>query len=75
MKAGKYTRLCKTVDGLQNEREKQEDRLQNISTLVDRAVVDYPELQTAFRDMSLSIGYREEVNTERSSLHRQVDVV
>ena len=66
--------MCKTTDGLQNERDKQEERLQNISTLVDRAVGEYPELQTAFRDMSLAIGYREEANTGRSSPVRQVEV-
>ena len=55
LKAGKYSRLCKTPTALQGEKEKQAERLHSLGTLVDRMVGEYPELQTSFRDLSVAI--------------------
>ena len=66
LKSGKYSRICKTPDSLNNEKEKQTERLQTLSTIVDRITAEYPEMQTAFRGISLSMGGLEQL-TERSA--------
>lgn len=80
LKVGKYSRLCKTPSALENEKEKQSERLHSISSLVDRMTVEYPELQTAFQDITVILRNHDEVNggldrsISSSVSSRQVDV-
>lgn len=76
LKGGKYSRLCKTPSALNNEKEKQNEKLHTMSTIVDRIVAEYPEMQTAFRGIALSIGNLpdEEQITGRSSV-RDIELV
>jgi len=75
LKAGKYGRVCKTPGSLASEKEKQNERLQAMGTLVDRVISEYPELQGAFRDITLAIGgYEQLFDTERSGSVREVEV-
>lgn len=64
LKAGKYSRLCKTPSALEGEKEKQSERLHSISTLVDRMTGEYPELQTSFRDITVALRKHDEVSGE-----------
>ncbi|XP_057311737.1 coiled-coil domain-containing protein 40-like [Hydractinia symbiolongicarpus] len=68
LKGGKYTRLCKTPTSLDTEKQKQTERFQCLSTIVDRLNSEYPEMQPALREVTLSLGSMEEL-TERSSRH------
>lgn len=68
LKSGKYSRLCKTPSSLNNEKEKQSDKLHTISTIVERIVEEYPEMQTAFRGITLSMENADGLNTGRSSV-------
>jgi len=54
----KYTLLCKSPEKLESEMQKQRDRFQSLLTIVDRLNVEYPNIQTALRRISLSLGYR-----------------
>lgn len=80
LKAGKYSRLCKTPSALEGEKEKQSERLHSISTLVDRMTGEYPELQTSFRDITVALRNHDEVSGEvdrsisSSVSSRQVDI-
>ena len=78
LKAGKYSRLCKTPAALESEKEKQSERLYSISTLVDRMTSEYPELQTSFQDIFVALRSHDEGGVELdrsvSSSTRQVDV-
>ena len=66
MKSGKYTRICKTPSSLDTEKQKQVDRYQSLSTIVDRLNSEYPEIQTSLRKVTLLLGSQEQ-NTERST--------
>lgn len=80
LKAGKYSRLCKTPSALDSEKEKQGERLHSIGTLVDRMTGEYPELQASFRDITVALRNHDEVNGDldrsisSSVSSRQVDV-
>ncbi|XP_070579736.1 coiled-coil domain-containing protein 40-like [Ptychodera flava] len=58
LKDGKYTMLCKTEQALETETQKQIDRMQTITTIVDRVNQEYPHIQPALRKVSLSLGSR-----------------
>ena len=62
LKAGKYSRLRKTPSALDSEKEKQGERLHSISTLVDRMVGEYPELQTSFQDITVALRNYDDVS-------------
>jgi len=65
--AGKYTSYCKSSASLQSEKEKQGDKFQSLSTIIDRLNSEYPEMQTNLRNVTLLLSNKSVLNTERSS--------
>jgi len=61
LKAGKYTRLCKSDDQIEEAMGKQLNRYQTLQTIVDRLNSEYPEAQTAFRKVTLSLAAGESI--------------
>ncbi|XP_028395247.1 coiled-coil domain-containing protein 40-like [Dendronephthya gigantea] len=58
VKEGRYSTLCKTSETLDNELQKQKDRLQSLMTIVDRLNQEFPYAQPALRKITLSLGSR-----------------
>ncbi len=58
VKDKKYTRFCKTEAALENERQKQVDRMQAVLAIVDRLTQEYPHVQPALRKVTLAYGSR-----------------
>lgn len=71
--SGKYTPYCKSETSLLNEREKQVDRFQCLSTIVDQLNQEYPEMQTSLRNISLLLSNNNMANTERSSARGEIE--
>jgi len=58
VKDRKYKRLVKDDNLLEGEREKQIDKMQSLSNIVERLQEEYPHLQPSLRKVSLSLGTR-----------------
>jgi len=54
-KDGRYSRLCKNTAALDTELEKQVDRMQTMSAIVDRINQEYPHVQPALRRVTLTL--------------------
>lgn len=59
-KDGKYTMLCKSESSLENEHQKQVDRMQALSAIVDRLNQEFPHAQPSLRRVTLAISTRAE---------------
>ncbi|XP_041363110.1 coiled-coil domain-containing protein 40-like [Gigantopelta aegis] len=55
VKDGKYTMLCKTDTSLDTEYSKQIDRMQTLSTIVDRLNQEFPHAQPALRRVTMAL--------------------
>ncbi|XP_043924009.1 coiled-coil domain-containing protein 40 [Protopterus annectens] len=58
VKDEKYTPLCKTEQALENEKQKQEDRIHIVSSIMDRIQQEYPQYQGTLRQVSLVLASR-----------------
>ena len=68
LKQNKYTLLCKQEAQIEQELNKQLDRLRSLSTVVGKLSEEYPNLQTIIRKVDSSIQLRlnqEEEQTDR----------
>ncbi|WAQ97414.1 CCD40-like protein [Mya arenaria] len=54
-KDGKYTRLCKSEASLESEYQKQVDRMQALSAIVDRLNQEYPHAQPTLRRVTVNL--------------------
>lgn len=54
-KEGKYTRICKSEASLESEYQKQVDRMQTLSAIVDRLNQEYPHAQTTLRRVTVNL--------------------
>ncbi|XP_052261678.1 coiled-coil domain-containing protein 40-like isoform X2 [Dreissena polymorpha] len=54
-KDGKYTRLCKSEASLESEYQKQVDRMQALSAIVDRLNQEYPHVQPTLRRVTVNL--------------------
>ncbi|KAK3598746.1 hypothetical protein CHS0354_028798 [Potamilus streckersoni] len=61
---GKYVRLCKSSASLENEYQKQVDRMQALSTIVDRLNQEFSHAQPALRRATLLLSTRALPNDE-----------
>lgn len=50
--------LCRSESSLATEHDKQVDRLQALSAIVDRLNQEYPHVQPGLRKVTLSLGAR-----------------
>lgn len=57
-KDGKYTRLVKSDAALDNELQKQVDRMQTLNAIVDRLNQEFPHAQPALRRVTLTLSTR-----------------
>jgi hypothetical protein len=57
-KDSRYSRLCKSSSALEAESQKQVERMQNLSAIVDRLIQDYPHAQPSLKKVLLSYGSR-----------------
>ncbi|KAK3796467.1 hypothetical protein RRG08_009244 [Elysia crispata] len=57
-KEGKYTMLCKTPAALELEVNRQSDRMQALSAIVDRLNSEFPHAQQALRKATMTIASR-----------------
>ncbi|GFO16023.1 coiled-coil domain-containing protein 40 [Plakobranchus ocellatus] len=57
-KEGKYTMLCKTPAALELEMNKQGDRMQALSAIVDRLNSEFPHAQQALRKATMTLASR-----------------
>ncbi|GFR74317.1 coiled-coil domain-containing protein 40 [Elysia marginata] len=57
-KDGKYTMLCKTPAALELEVNKQSDRMQALSAIVDRLNSEFPHAQQALRKATMTLASR-----------------
>lgn len=67
-KQNKYTLLCKQESNIEQELNKQLDRLRSLSTITEKLNEEYPNLQTIIRKVDASIQLRlnqEEENPDR----------
>ena len=58
MSDGKYQRLCKTAESLENEKRRQTERMNELSAIVDRLSCEYPNSSAALRKAVLAYGSR-----------------
>jgi len=58
VKDGKYSMLCKSESSLETEQNKQVDRMQALSAIVDRLNQEFPHSQLALRKVSLALSAR-----------------
>lgn len=58
VKDKKYTRLCKSDTAVDNELQKQVDRMQAMLAIADRLTQEYPHAQPALRKVALAYGSR-----------------
>ncbi|XP_035694889.1 coiled-coil domain-containing protein 40-like [Branchiostoma floridae] len=58
LKDGKYKLLCRTETALENETQKQLDRMQTLNAIVDRLNQEYPHAQPALRRVTLTLQSR-----------------
>ncbi len=58
VKDGKYTMLCKSEASLETEHNKQVDRMQALSTIVDRLNQEFPHVQPALRKVTIALSSR-----------------
>ncbi|KAK2152124.1 hypothetical protein LSH36_339g05000 [Paralvinella palmiformis] len=58
VKDGRYTRLCRTDAALDNELQKQVDRMQNMTAIIERLSQEYPHIQPGLRRVMLAFGSR-----------------
>ena len=58
VKDGKYTMLCKTPAALDLESQKQEERVQALTAIVDRLNSEFPHAQPALRKVTLMLASR-----------------
>ncbi|XP_046379305.2 coiled-coil domain-containing protein 40-like isoform X2 [Haliotis rufescens] len=58
VKDGKYTMLCKSESSLETEHNKQIDRMQALSTIVDRLNQEFPHVQPALRNVTIALSSR-----------------
>lgn len=63
-KDGKYTMLCKSESSLENEHQKQVDRMQALSAIVDRLNQEFPHAQPSLRRVTLAISARAETSDD-----------
>lgn len=54
-KEGKYTRICKSEASLESEYQKQVDRMQALSAIVDRLNQEYPHAQPTLRRVTVNL--------------------
>lgn len=54
-KEGKYNRLCKSEASLESEYQKQVDRMQSLSAIVDRLNQEYPHTQPTLRRVTVNL--------------------
>ncbi|XP_045213458.2 coiled-coil domain-containing protein 40-like [Mercenaria mercenaria] len=54
-KEGKYNRLCKSEASLESEYQKQVDRMQSLSAIVDRLNQEYPHAQPTLRRVTVNL--------------------
>ena len=55
VKDNKYTRICKSDAALDQELEKQVNRMQTLNAIVDRLNKDYPHAQPALNKVTLAL--------------------
>lgn len=58
VKDGRYTRLCRTDAALDSELQKQIDRMQNMTAILERLSQEYPHVQPGLRKVMLVFGSR-----------------
>ncbi|XP_068119380.1 coiled-coil domain-containing protein 40 [Hyperolius riggenbachi] len=58
VKEGKYKPVFSTLQALESEKEKQENRLHTVSTIIHKIQQDYPQYQSALRNVSLALEAR-----------------
>lgn len=58
VKENRYTRLCKTDSALDVELNKQMDKMQTLTAIVDRLSQEYPHAQPAIKKVSMAYGSR-----------------
>ena len=58
VKDNKYMMLCKSESSLETEGNKQVDRMQALSAIVDRLNQEFPHVQPALRKVSLALATR-----------------
>jgi len=55
VKDGKYTMLCRTPTALEMESQKQEERVQSLTAIVDRLNSEFPHAQQALRKVTVML--------------------
>jgi hypothetical protein len=58
VKAGKYTRLCRTMSALETELGKMEERMHTLAAITERLTQEYPHVTPALRRVLLVYGSR-----------------
>ena len=58
VKDGRYRRLCRTDAALDSELQKQIDRMQNMTAILERLSQEYPHVQPGLRKVMLVFGSR-----------------
>jgi len=58
LKEHKYTRACKTLESLEAEKCRQDDRMNQILDVADRLCGEYPHARTALRRVLSTYGSR-----------------
>ena len=58
VKDGKYTMMCKTPAALDLESQKQEERVQSLTAIVDRLNSEFPHAQPALRKVTIMLASR-----------------
>ena len=55
---GKYQRLCRTAESLENEKQRQTERMNELAAIVDRLGCEYPSALPSLRKAVLAYGSR-----------------
>uniref|UniRef100_A0A0B7A0L2 Coiled-coil domain-containing protein 40 n=1 Tax=Arion vulgaris TaxID=1028688 RepID=A0A0B7A0L2_9EUPU len=58
VKEGKYVMLCRTPAAIEQETQKQENRLQALTAIVDRLNSEFPHAQQALRKATVALAWR-----------------
>jgi hypothetical protein len=58
LKENKYTRACKTIESLDIEKRRQEERTSQILEIVDRVSREYPHTALSLRRVAAAYGSR-----------------
>lgn len=58
VKEGKYTPVFSTLQALEAEQQKQENRMHTVSTIIHQIQQEYPQYQNALHSISLALEAR-----------------